>query len=242
MPTIITSVFETKRGNYEELLRVFEYSAKKHMPKAKIIVVRNIPHLTGRGNTYDDMTNRLDSWVPVVSKIKDNIILCDVDIVFRGDLFKVFDRFKFDVAYTGRKSRKKPINGGIVFIRNGAQGFVKKWAAINRKMFYNKVFHNQWRRQCCGMNQPAFWYLLRHQYVHRCRMLQLPCLIYNACEDEWPRMKDNAQAIHLKRDLRLAVAGKGKPPKGADKALAIWRKYELASRPAPVVEVEPCEK
>jgi hypothetical protein len=40
--------------------------------------------------------------------------------------------------------------------------------------------------------------------------------------------------IHLKRDLRLAVRGKNvKLPKGADKALAIWRKYELASRPAP---------
>jgi len=233
MQTIITSVFETKRGNYEELLRVFLYSAKKHMPNARVVVVRDIPARKGRSVAYNAMTSRLDSWVPVVLKTKGDIILCDVDLIFRADLFKVFDRYRFNVAYTGRVSRKKPINGGVVFIRDGSQKFVQLWAHVNRKMFKNQKFHNQWRRLCCGMNQPAFWYLLKHPAKHRTRMLQLPCVVYNACEPEWAAMRD-PQVIHLKRDLRLAVRGKNvKLPKGADKALAIWRKYELASRPAP---------
>lgn len=239
MQTIITSVFETKRGNYEELLRVFLYSAKKHMPNARVIVVRDIPACHGRSVAYNAMTSRLDSWVPVVLKTKGDIILCDVDLIFRADLFKVFKLYKFNVAYTGRASRKKPINGGVVFVRDGAQKFVKLWAAVNHKMFKDKAFHNQWRRLCCGMNQPAFWYLLKHPHKHRMRMLQIPCLKYNACEAEWPKMRDDVQVIHLKRDLRLAVRGKGKVPKGADRALAIWRKYEEGSRPAPVAEVTP---
>lgn len=238
--TIITSVFETKRGNYEELLRVFTYSAKKHMPNAKIVVVRDVPKSRGRGNTYDAMTNRLDSWVPVVLKTKGNIILCDVDLIFRADLFKVFSLYKFNVAYTGRKSRKKPINGGIVFIRDGSQSFIQKWAHVNRKMFHNPKFHNQWRRLCCGMNQPAFWYLLKHPHKHRMKMVQLPCLKYNACEPEWAAMRSDVQVIHLKRDLRLAVRGKSvKLPKGANKAIAMWSKYEIASRPKPAAGVGP---
>jgi hypothetical protein len=237
--TIITSVFETKRGNYEELLRVFLYSAKKHMPNARVVVVRDIPKRKGRGVVYDAMTNRLDSWVPVAIKTKGNIIFCDVDLIFRADLFKVFDLYKFNVAYTGRNSHKKPINGGIVFVRDGSQSFIQKWAHINRKMFHNVQFHNQWRRVCCGMNQPAFWWLLKHPHVHRCRMVQLPCLKYNACEPEWVKMRDDVQVIHLKRDVRQAVKGKKvKLPKGAERAIAMWRKYEVESRP-PVVEAAP---
>jgi hypothetical protein len=229
--TIITSVFETSRGNYEELLRVFLYSAKKHMPHARVVVVRDIPDRKGRSNAYNAMTQRLDSWVPVVLATKGDIILCDVDLVFRADLFKVFGLYKFDVAYTGRRHPRKPINGGVVFLRDGAQKFIKRWADVNAKFFRHPALHRVWRRQCCGMNQPAFWYLLKHPAKHGCRMLQIPCARYNACEPEWPGMREDVQVIHLKRDLRLAVKGKGQIPKGAARAIAIWRKYEQASRP-----------
>lgn len=228
---IVTSVFETSRGNYEELLRVFLYSAKKHMPDAEVIVVRDIPKRRGRRNAYNAMTSRLDSWVPVVKNLKGNIILCDVDLIFRDDLFKVFDKYKFKIAYTGRKNKKKPINGGVVFIRDGAQSFVQKWARINRKMFYNRAFHYRWKRKCCGMNQPAFWYLLKHPKKHRCKMVQIPCLKYNACETEWSHMSDDVKVIHLKRDLRMAAKGKDvKMSRGMERAIGMWREYEEASR------------
>jgi glycosyltransferase involved in cell wall biosynthesis len=211
--------------------RVFEYSVKKHMPNAQIIVVRDIPKRRGRGVAYDAMTNRLDSWVPVVMKTKGDIILCDVDLIFRADLFKVFQNHKFDVAYTGRNSRRKPINGGIVFIRDGAQGFVKQWAKINRRMHKDRAFHRIWRKKCCGMNQPAFWYLLKNPKAHKKTMLKLPCLRFNACETEWAKMGNDVKVIHLKRELRRYADGKPvKLHRGADRAIKMWREYEVASR------------
>ena len=230
MSTLITSIFESERGNYDDMLRVFLYSARKHMPGAAIKVVREITMPSGRSNAYNAMTARLNSWVKAVEDTKGNIILCDVDLVFRADIFKVFDKFKFDIAYTGRKSHNKPINGGVVFIRDGAQGFVRTWAAVNAKMFKDIELHNKWRHKCCGMNQPAFFYLMRYKEKHGFKMLEIPCLVYNACEAEWPKMTESVQVIHLKRDLRLAVKGEGSIPMGAERAIAIWRKAEQESR------------
>lgn len=226
MSTIITSVFETERGNYEDLLRVFRYSAHKHMPTAAIEVIRKVVMCSGRKVAYNAMTARLNSWVKAVEETRGNIIICDVDLIFRANLFKVFDQYQFDIAYTGRKSKRKPINGGVVFIRDGAQKFVRLWAKVNAKMFKDIGFHNKWRKKCCGMNQPAFYYLVRHKEKYGLNMIEIPCLKYNACENEWPKMADDVQVVHLKRDLRRAVSGKDKTPAGAERAVAMWRKYE----------------
>lgn len=230
MSTIITTIFETKRGNYEDLLKVFLYSARKHMPTADIKVVREVTMPDGKSKNdlryRNAMTARLNSWVKAVENTKGNIILCDVDLVFRADIFKVFDKFKFNIAYTGRKSHKKPINGGVTFIRDGAQKFVKIWAAVNAKMFKDVALHNKWRQKCCGLNQPSFYYLIRYPHKHGFKMLELPCLKYNACEPEWAKMPNDVQVIHLKRDLRQAILGKGGIPKGAERAIAMWREYE----------------
>lgn len=228
--TIITSVFETIRGNYEELLQVFTYSARLHMPDADLVVVRDIPKRAGRSNAYNAMTARLDSWVPVVLNTPGDIILCDVDLIFRDDLFKVFAEYEFDVAYTGRKSRSKPINGGLVFIRDGSQRFTRTWARVNRRMFRDGKFHARWRKKCRGMNQSALWYLIYRQKYHNYKMLELPCAVYNACDQEWASMPDDVQVIHLKRALRRTLDGRGKMPAGAERAIAMWREYEEASR------------
>lgn len=230
--TIVTSVFESSRGNYEDLLRVFLYSAKRHMPEAEVKVVRDVPDRKGRSQAYNAMTSRLDSWVPVVNKILGDTILCDVDLVFRADLFEVFNKFDFDIAYTGRVSTRKPINGGVVFIRDGSQSFVEKWSQVNFNMFSDEKFHSKWQKFCCGMNQPAFWYLLKNPSLHGCRMLEIPCLQYNACEDEWPKMSDDVQVVHLKQALRVVAKGKGKvsTPRGAERAIAMWKEYDEESK------------
>ena len=226
MSTIITSVFKTKRGNYEDLFRVFDYSARKFMPEAEIKVIRKMTIPKGRNQNYSAMTARLESWVPVVNKTKGNIILCDVDLIFRADLFKVFDDYDFDVAYTNRNSKSKPLNGGIIFIRDGAQVFVKTWAEVNRKLYSDIALHQRWRKKCRGMNQPSLYYLIKNPEKHGLKIIGLPCSIYNACNQEWATMPEDVQVIHLKKALRYVINGKAKLPAGADRAIAIWREME----------------
>jgi len=223
--TLITSCFETQRGYYGDLLKVFKYSAGLHMPDVNIIVIDKQPEIDmSRGNTYGAMTARLNQWAEVIGGVKGNIILADVDMVFLDDVTHVFHEYEFDVAYTSRKSKFKPINGGIIFIRDGAQDFIKIWAVINNKMHSDPLFHNQWRKKYKGMNQPALGYLIEKPHKHKFKMKALPCSVYNACDQEWKRIDGNTKVIHLKKALRKALDGE--PIKGAEKALEIWKKYE----------------
>jgi hypothetical protein len=226
MASIITSVFETSRGNYDRLYKVFEYSALKHMPQAEIICLREVNMQKRRNNTYSAMTARLDQWADIAGKVKGDIIFADADIVFTGDMFKVFDKFDFDIAYTKRKHRKRPINGGIVFVRDGSQAFIELWARVNRKMYLKPKLHAVWKKKCSGMNQPSFWYLLKHPEKHPYKMLGLPCQIYNACENEWGKINADIQAVHLKRTLRRVVEGKDRMRPEYQKAIQIWKQYE----------------
>jgi len=230
--TIITSVFEAQRGYYGDLYRVWEYSVKKHMPNATILCLNEKPALpTGRNANYSALTARLNSWVAAAEKTDDDIIFMDVDMVVLGDLSTVFDEFQFDIAYTGRKNRKHPLNGGILFVRNGAQGFIRKWARINNVFYKDGKLHKIWRRKCRGMNQPALWYLIKHPEKHHKKMLSLPCSIYNACEPEWPRMTDAVKVIHLKKIGRRVIDSAYQPKRaGAMKAVGIWREYEQEAR------------
>jgi hypothetical protein len=172
------------------------------------------------------MTARLNSWAKAAEEIPGDLILCDVDLIFRADLFKVFAQYDFDIAYTSRKSRSKPLNGGIVFVRDRARGFVRQWAAVNARMFADRKLHNAWRRHCRGMNQPALLYLIKNPEKHGLKILALPCLTFNACDQEWKRMGDDVQVVHLKRALRRVLTGRDKLPTGAARAVALWREYE----------------
>jgi hypothetical protein len=232
MGTIITSAFEAKRGYYGDLYRVWEYSVRNHMPGAEIVCLNETPRLPkGRNDNYAALTARLNSWVGAAEKTKGNIIFMDVDMVVRADLFKAFDDFEFDIAYTGRRNRKHPLNGGILFVRDGAQDFIRKWASINNVFFRDLKLHKIWRKKCRGMNQPALWYLIKHPEKHGKKMLSLPCSIYNACEPEWAGMGDEAQVIHLKKIGRRVIDAGYKPKRaGAMRAVEIWREYEEAAR------------
>jgi hypothetical protein len=224
MTTIITSCFETQRGHYGDLLKVFKYTASLYMPDADLIVIDKQPVIDmSRGNTYGAMTARLNQWSEIIQDIKGNIILADVDMFFLDDITDVFNKYDFDVAYTARRSKWKPINGGMVFIRDGAQKFVNIWAKVNNKMHRDIEYHNKWRKKYKGMNQPALGYLIENPHKHGMKLKALPCLEYNACDQEWKHINENTKVIHLKRALRKALDGK--PVKGSEKILEMWRGY-----------------
>lgn len=202
------------------------------MPDANILVLNETPPLpTGRNDNYSALTARLNSWVGAAENTKGDIIFMDVDMVVLGDLAKVFEQYEFDIAYTGRHNKKHPINGGVLFVRDGAQGFIRKWARINNLFYRDGKLHKIWRKKCRGMNQPALWYLIKHPEKHHKKLLSLPCLMYNACEPEWPYITDAVQVIHLKKIGRRVIDSNYKPKRvGALKAVDIWRGLEEESR------------
>ena len=224
--SIITAAFSTNRGIYDNFRKVFYYSAKKHMPNAEIICLTEVPKINrSRGNTYAAMTERLNMWKEAVKDITGNIILCDIDIVFLSDMFKAFEDFEFDVAYTKRGGHHKPINGGVVFMRESGKKFIDTWTAVNNKMYVDVKLHKKWKRKYHGMNQASLGYLIEHPEKHGIKLIALPCQKYNACEKEWPHISAETKAIHLKTMLRHATT-KGKSiDKGAQKAMTIWKQY-----------------
>jgi len=106
-----------------------------------------------------------------------------------------------------------------------ARRFIQLWHEVNVKFFKNPKLHQIWRKRYRGMNQPAFGYLLKHPEKHGCRMQAIPCLKYNACDQEWARIGDDVLAVHLKKALRKCALHGGPIPKGAKKAMTIWHKY-----------------
>lgn len=227
MRNILTSCFKGL-GDYLTLYKAFERSVKENMPDANIICLDDQPKFPkGRTKRYQAMTARLRQWATVLPTIKGDILLADCDIVFNGDMMKVFDDYDFDIAYTKRKHRNKPINGGIIWMRDTprARRFMQMWHEVNVKMFKDIEFHNKWKKKFRGMNQPAFGYLLKNPKKHKCKMVGLPCLKYNACDPEWAKIKDDVVAIHLKTQLRKAALKTHKAPAKWQKAFNIWLKY-----------------
>lgn len=222
--------------SYKRLLDVWKYSAQKHMPEATIEIIHCAPpqKVSNRNTGLITNTAKLSRWIEAMERCKDEeIIFCDCDLLFLGDMEDAFREYKFDIAQTFRHhvehgKARIPINGGVLFVRNNERTlhFMKEYLRINNEMYCNPEFHAPYRLKYAGMNQSAVGYLLEHPELHECKLIDLPCAKWNNCNTEWHLFNNDTRCIHFKSQLRRAALNQA-PSNGVMQPFVnLWRKYE----------------
>jgi len=207
------------------------------MPEVSIEVTHcQPPQKVGNRNTgLITNTAKLSRWVESMERCEDGdeIIFADCDLLAIGDMFQIFDRHKFDIAHTVRHGSEHgktriPINGGVLSVRvnDRTKHFMREYLRINNEMYMNPEFHSSYRLKFSGMNQSAYGYLLENTDLYDCKIIEVPCAIYNNCNTEWTLFSDKTLCVHYKSALRRAALGQS-PTNGVMKPFVdLWQRYE----------------
>jgi hypothetical protein len=217
------------QSKYDTLARVLEHSVKKNCPSANFVLLRiPAPELKGLKRCFDSNTIKLWHWQDQLNCDDEQVVFIDCDMIVLHDIACAFDDSGFDIGITTRANGHRltggqlPINGGVIFIRNNAEGkaWVKLFQEINQYFFENPVQHQPWRDRYGGMNQAAMGYILEKK-TFSARIKKFPCTTWNSCKPEWQFINDETKIVHIKSDVRRAVFHEQRDP-------ALDMKYRLA--------------
>lgn len=212
---------------YQELHDVFRQSFIEHNPDIPFHTIRiDVPIDRSHADAGCwSNTAKLRAWVEFVEHADDDVILADCDMFCLGSAAHAFDE-DFDVAYTALTvpQRGRPLNGGIVMIRNSIMG--RSWLyalrSINEMMYANPSFHKQWVGKYAGMNQTAMGYMLEKYSdvftVHAYRTRE-----WNAVDCDWREDLSKTVFVHIKSLLRSGVTTPNGYIRGCNWLLKKWR-------------------
>jgi hypothetical protein len=229
MLKVITTGFDYGESNkYDVLMKVFLYSVEKNCPKAQWICNwLEEPETDGIVRAFISNTVKLDTWVREMemSDEGDCLVFMDCDMLVLDDLSPAFEE-DFDLAYTYRTDSKWPVNGGVIFckVNERSISFMKRFLEINNKMLQDKEFHQKYRDKYAGMNQAAFGYMLEEE-PNICKMVPIPCAIWNVCGNYDEALENGAKVLHVKGQFRKHVFSNENPQKELEKAIALWKSY-----------------
>lgn len=233
-------------GQWPRLAVVLAYSTVQHCPDWRCtIACRPMP--LGRVSEVSHTANtaKVEYWSDVVAAAADGdrLLLVDVDTMIVGKLDAIWEH-SFDVGYTTcAPAARLPFNAGVIAVRvsDRTRTWFRAWRDLNRRMRFDRVFHETWRRQYGGLNQAALGYLLEHPQhgaipgwrgIH---LRPLSGLRWN-CEDSWWQAFDpeHTRIVHIKSGLRLAIFGGDRIPTGTERIVKRWRALEQTAlgRPA----------
>jgi hypothetical protein len=216
---------ELNKPKYSKLLEAFRRSVRLTMPGATFEEHR-IPApdpVEGRDLAFVSNTVKLQKWVEVMDSANEPVIFADCDMLATGCAKHVFDR-DFDVAYTARTQPSRCIiNGGVIFAKPTAyaRAFFRRFLEVNLKMFDDPGFHAPWKQKYVGYNQAAFGYLLENP-DYQAALLELPCRVYNAVDNDWHMIDGNTVFVHIKGQLRRYVLAGKKPFDKFARAMEAW--------------------
>jgi hypothetical protein len=217
---------------YDRLTKVFEYSVRKNAPNINLEILELPSQKTEKGKvtSFTANTLKLDIWNDIMASAKEPIIFCDADLLLLRDPSSAFDS-DFDICLT-KRSAKIPFNGGVVFAKptDESKEFFQLWKEANRKMYDDNVLHREWRAKYAGMNQASLGYILELGCASA-KIEFLPCATWNACDEDWEDLREDAVFIHIKGRLRAAIlANKGPLRDYHKKAGEMWRNYDVQMR------------
>jgi hypothetical protein len=213
---IATVVFDYAGEDiYAHLLDVFKYSAGKAMPSVPVDVyeIETPDHYGTCKRGFTSNTAKLEKWVEIIDNASDDILLMDCDMAILRDMGEAW-KYDFDIAYTERYNAVCPMNGGVIYVRPNetTREFFRMLRDVNNAMYSDKDFHAPWLKKYAGMNQAA-WGFLVECVDHGAKLLALPCVEWNCCDEDWDKINDQTRAIHVKGELRRACMRKIKGEK-----------------------------
>ena len=230
---LFCAVFDTtKNRSYERMHRVWEYTAKKNSPCEAVDTLWIDPpkNTDPRRTSFDANYVKLKAWVDYCNKYpEEDIVLMDADMMVMRPLQEVFDRHKFDCAFTVRDQiGRLTINGGVVYVRGTAKAreIMDLWGVCDKKLYLNPKLHQTYRSKYAGMNQSSWGYMMEK---HKPKgVLELPCSIYNKVVF-LSKSKEKPYVIHLKDTLRQSALGGrhwNNCRYGTREYVKLWRQFE----------------
>lgn len=191
--TIISTYFDYEHdGAFSRLAKTFEYSVRKHMPAANLILERQeAPPLNGVQKNRVANHEKLRWWVEQAKKQTGRFILLDTDTILLGDLNDAFTyeteegRPLKDLALCRHKTRFyniysppdengkqtlmqelyiAPFNGGAVYCNPTEQTFslLDAWLAADEKLLKDPELHSRYIPKYNGMNQSSLGYVIEN--------------------------------------------------------------------------------
>jgi hypothetical protein len=216
---LVTVVFGHTGGpttKFGRLLHAWCASAVRSNPGGRIVVVEADPpdmnsvqmdiknsHKVGCiNNSY-----KLHIWKKYIDEVaRYDVVFLDCDMVILRDLAEGFCEKggSWDVAWT-RRSGRNYINGGTVFCRNtqGTRDFMAKWCDVNDYIFSDRQRLERHLNAHLGLNQTALHKMLVNNMIpETCRIVDLPCLRYNCCDQHWHEFGPHVSVLHVKSALQ----------------------------------------
>lgn len=180
-------------------------SLARHEPEADVTIVEIEPPKIV--DSFRSNTIKLAAWVEWACNQPDGAecLLIDGDCLLR-DSVRVAFAHEFDIAFTGKGTKRLPVNGGVVFFRASerVRAFFRQWLAVNNAMLADRNFHAPYEIRYGGINQASLG-LIRENPPRDVLIIELPCAEYNACHEPlWIRWQE-ARVIHYKSALRRAL-------------------------------------
>ncbi|MFO6418780.1 hypothetical protein ACLBKS_01080 [Hylemonella sp. W303a] len=207
--------------NYLSMIDMMFASVRLFHPKAVRVM------LSDRSTSFDRIHSRLDrlirgdvdgsrlmlertraQWLYVqASAFEQPIVMLDSDILINESLAPVFQR-SFDVALTWRENDEQPVNGGLMILNNQRPEMVRRFFEKFMSIYQEQYAEGQaaWfgdqlaLRDCLGLKLKEF---SRQDVIEvdGCRVLLLPCDIYNFSPDN--RYEEIADGLPGKRVLHF---------------------------------------
>jgi len=197
---IVAITFTKNISDFDNLLKVWEYTAKKYMPDAKVKLLK-IPPPEKKKRPCDPYMAYTSSYafmemVKWVLKQNENCIITDADIMFTGNCEEVFNK-EFDIAVTVRDAPCW-INAGVVFYKPTQEGkrLLQEVFTLTLEMARRPYRHLEALKRFLGADQAALA-LLTEKY----NLLKLPCEIWNNEQHSIDRFSEETKIVHMKSSL-----------------------------------------
>lgn len=238
-PRLIACWFGTE--DFDRLARVLAYTARQHCRGWDLDLQRITPPpapAPDGTDAFEHNTQKLEHWQRQVEALEDGtpVALVDADTMLVRPLDPVWD-LPFDAAYTVRPaSCRLPFNAGVLFLRvnAGTRAMLAAWAAANRRMLTNRLFHYAWRRKYGGMNQAALGYVFESGEASGLTWRALPCLEWNCEDSTWTQYDPGVtRLVHVKSALRMGALATGPAQPALRPLITRWRQLERAAWEAP---------
>lgn len=217
---------------FKKLFAVYKKSIELNIPDAELVDI-HLPfpeNNMGRNCFCHHNHEKLVQWSNYLDTCNEPVILSDADMLALRDPVEIWD-IGFDVCYTARthtnSGRNIPLNGGIVFVKPtaAAREFIKLWAEIDTRMYFDSSFHELYFRRYAGMNQASLGYLLEHPELYSAKIFSVFTRKYNAVECDWQYIDNETCFVHIKSMLRNMILTKQQPHGIYKTAMKRW--YEI---------------
>jgi len=223
---LITIYFERKK-KFKKFLKVFQNSAKKHMPNVKTEIVKiSMP---------PDVDHKRDTAYAFLAaaeyalQSREPLAIADIDLMFTKSIMDIFKR-RFDLAITVRDRKTLRYNTGLWFYKPSqkARLFVKDWIKYTKRLMKSFCKNEEFVHTHGGIDQASLHMTIKRNTA--AKILELPCLEWNATQSEWKHINEetNTRVIHVKSKLSLAAFGRIEIPESIDymkPIIKIWKGY-----------------